>query len=890
MGREHLTVRGRDEELAAVREALAGDGGRLVVVRGAVGIGRSALLEAVSRDLVTDGLLVVATRFGEDPDDGADVYGLRPLTRAVRDRFAQFGDLRLANSLNAVARLQELTGREPDSWTPSARAALSILFDTIVDEQRIAILADDAQAVAEPALLLATARQSGCLVLAGVRDEAAETPGTAELATVADAVISVGPLAEEHTAALANRVAGAPLDESVLSALRTALGPLFGNPGTVTDTVAGLCASGRLVFVRDRLCLRAPHEPIALPADHHLVVRATRSGQLAERLLGAVAAWDEFTVDDLPLLAGAIGAPLSDCGHALDRLVAAGVLAVEGRGRVRCWCAGLAAFALERLGATGREALHGAIAGTLSAMQRAGGSVDPALLADHIVRAGTSLVVDDATTAWMLDLADTVSRNQPARAARWYVAVLCRWRPDEPRYGRVLADVVALVCSTGQYELLSEVLARSHVGQHDPATLTRLRLTALVAATHAASPPSGPNMRALLREPADSGESLLDSAGLQSLLSADQADLLDAALSADPATCAKAWRRTGRAESWSHLQRLCEASSQLDLATASGVVLGTAYKVPEHGVLGAYRRAVRGYTDANWSLAMSAVRELELSGSGDTVLHHAGRLIAADICAGRGQYAAAAAWLADARPLRVLAAWRARVQLGLCRDSDQVRSGVRVAWQCYRQLRDVGERSGLEWLLLRAVHRATHVGDHDMAVEILDEIESLHYRGPCATSTEVLFLARGMVHGCPNHFGAGIELARRRGADLAVMYFSLEAARSAPDPEPLLNEAYTIAVGCESPLIREQIRLVVRARGVAAPRVRGRRERLTGTRQRIVELLRDGLTNRQIAAAIRVSEKAVETHLTQLFSLTGCRSRVELAAASFDGRLVEFAL
>lgn len=52
-----------------------------------------------------------------------------------------------------------------------------------------------------------------------------------------------------------------------------------------------------------------------------------------------------------------------------------------------------------------------------------------------------------------------------------------------------------------------------------------------------------------------------------------------------------------------------------------------------------------------------------------------------------------------------------------------------------------------------------------------------------------------------------------------------------------------------------------------------------------MELVRAGQTNRQIATELEIREKTVEYHLTRLFLRTGCRSRVELAAASLDGRL-----
>ncbi|WP_078491784.1 helix-turn-helix domain-containing protein [Streptomyces yerevanensis] len=45
-----------------------------------------------------------------------------------------------------------------------------------------------------------------------------------------------------------------------------------------------------------------------------------------------------------------------------------------------------------------------------------------------------------------------------------------------------------------------------------------------------------------------------------------------------------------------------------------------------------------------------------------------------------------------------------------------------------------------------------------------------------------------------------------------------------------------------------------------------------------------GLTNRQIARELQVSEQTVENNLTQVFAKTGCRSRLDLALAVMEGR------
>ena len=62
-------------------------------------------------------------------------------------------------------------------------------------------------------------------------------------------------------------------------------------------------------------------------------------------------------------------------------------------------------------------------------------------------------------------------------------------------------------------------------------------------------------------------------------------------------------------------------------------------------------------------------------------------------------------------------------------------------------------------------------------------------------------------------------------------------------------------------------------------------EPLSATERQIVELVRSGATNRQIAAALQVSVKAVEGNLTRLFRRFGVSSRAELAGAEPAARV-----
>ncbi|HST42977.1 MAG TPA: helix-turn-helix transcriptional regulator [Conexibacter sp.] len=61
----------------------------------------------------------------------------------------------------------------------------------------------------------------------------------------------------------------------------------------------------------------------------------------------------------------------------------------------------------------------------------------------------------------------------------------------------------------------------------------------------------------------------------------------------------------------------------------------------------------------------------------------------------------------------------------------------------------------------------------------------------------------------------------------------------------------------------------------AAPPVQA--EPLTPQERRIVELVADGGTNREIAAALHLGEKTLERRLTALYRKAGVASRTELA-------------
>ena len=52
---------------------------------------------------------------------------------------------------------------------------------------------------------------------------------------------------------------------------------------------------------------------------------------------------------------------------------------------------------------------------------------------------------------------------------------------------------------------------------------------------------------------------------------------------------------------------------------------------------------------------------------------------------------------------------------------------------------------------------------------------------------------------------------------------------------------------------------------------------LTAAERRVAALVAEGKTNREVAAALVLGERTVETHLTHVYAKLGVRSRTELA-------------
>jgi len=127
--------------------------------------------------------------------------------------------------------------------------------------------------------------------------------------------------------------------------------------------------------------------------------------------------------------------------------------------------------------------------------------------------------------------------------------------------------------------------------------------------------------------------------------------------------------------------------------------------------------------------------------------------------------------------------------------------------------------------------------------------------------------------------GAMLELARAR---LVAGRALLATSRDAAIAE--LQAAATQAEACGAPRLRDEAVRELRRAGVrvgrGGPRAPGDAglDALSPREREMAELVAEGLTNRQIAARVFLSEKTVETHLTRVFQKLGVKSRAQVAA------------
>jgi DNA-binding CsgD family transcriptional regulator len=907
---------GRDEAWRALDEVVHSPDrlGSVHLVHGSAGSGKSALLAEAGARWRRRGVRVISVPTAGD-------HLLERLRETTRSMLAGYSEPGLLDSVAATSR----PGATGDDSLPLVQG-LTRGLARLARTRRAALVLEDVDR-ADPefrpalSLLVQGAKAVGSAVIASTRSRAAGDPRA-----LADDVLELPDLTDADALALISRWSGRKaIDPGVTSALSAALGPLYGNPGTLLSTLRALSAEQRLVTLDGHLCLLRPREPVALAEEHELLVAIRQHGPAAERLASAIAALDGPGVDELPLIAAAFEVDLHSRGSLLDRLIAVGAVHLDAAERLFP--------AVPALGAALRRGNDQQVRDVRSTLTRhlldraeRGEPVDREDLADRLVGADQQ-VSSPLAVELLVEQADRYQRSEPERAVDWYRAAAARLPDTDPRYRRVLRAAVRFQRRLGRYRQLADdfdALAARPAPAGGPrgavsgAALTEATTCWITALLHEERTDELPEVRRLVlpgsrASTADSGSG--DRSGWRPGAIGDAGALLDEviahhgppnrppgfaravvdllglldALDADDEEFQRSWQRW---QSRSPVPvpdpaRVREAGTLGDRSTVLELLLGSGYGRPGSGPLITYQRLVRAYHSGDWDAALSAAREIATDG-GTAAMSPAVRMsraFAAEMCTVRGGFQRAEQWLAgvsDDLPGGHLVSW-ARAGLR-CATADAA-TAVHEGWQDYLRHLDAGGSAGLERLLGRITAYAHRCGQNDRARAMRDELRSLHERTRTPSGGEVLLMVTGLVEGDSAPVTRSITRARERGDLFRVLTGCAANGDLAADPEPWLREAYGLAKQLGSSGTRSAVGERMRELGIPLPRSRSSHAPFSDTEVRIIDLVSDGLTNRRIASAVGISEKTVESHLTRLLARTGCRSRVELAAAHLEGKI-----
>jgi DNA-binding NarL/FixJ family response regulator len=208
------------------------------------------------------------------------------------------------------------------------------------------------------------------------------------------------------------------------------------------------------------------------------------------------------------------------------------------------------------------------------------------------------------------------------------------------------------------------------------------------------------------------------------------------------------------------------------------------------------------------------------------------------------------------------------IRVFLLDDHEVVRRGVRDLLEADDDIEVVGEASTAEEALRRVPATSPQVAVLDVrlpdgdGVEVCREIRSQRPEIQCLMLTsfsddEALFDA--IMAGA-----AGYVLKQVKGSDLVDSVRRVAAGQSLLDPQVTARVLDRLRRGPE-----EDERLA----------------RLTDQERRILELLAEGLTNRQIADQLYLAEKTVKNYVSNLLMKMGMQRRTE--AAVYAARIAE---
>jgi DNA-binding CsgD family transcriptional regulator len=567
---------------------------------------------------------------------------------------------------------------------------------------------------------------------------------------------------------------------------------------------------------------------------------------------------------------------------------------VERDGELVVPCPAVGATLRARADARRVPALHAAVAlAATDPVRSTLAPMDPDVLADHVAAAGEALAPDPRWGPLLREQAVAEEHRTPERAVRFLLAVRRHDTADDDG-ARTTEWTLRLLLRAGDHDgvvrLVESVVRAGGYAPATPGGVDRelLAAAAAVAALTLARPVSAAVRAALAGDgrppcPLDVAQRW---AGGKSV----EADELMRALPALTTTL--------QAPGYRHSAALLPAYSAVaarDIVGALAALLGPGYAGPADGPVILLHRAGEAYLSGRWGEAAACARALLADHGSDEQaadLREAAALIATDIATLQDDARMVAAWqqyLPDHIAACRHPALHASVRVARLWASGDGEAALEEGWRAWNLLGPGTVAVGRRSLLTRLCGIAATERRREWYPRLLGaavEWCRTEQGNQAAHAAETWDLVRGVL-GEDDAAGRAflaraVEPVRSRGHRAELMWVLLAAGAAAPGTG--WSEAHAIAKDIDAPVLRGRLRRLMDEQGVRPPSRRDRVSDLTDVQLNIVELVERGMTNRQIAREVRMSEKTIENHLTRLFVRFGCRTRHGLAAARLAAR------
>ncbi len=282
----------------------------------------------------------------------------------------------------------------------------------------------------------------------------------------------------------------------------------------------------------------------------------------------------------------------------------------------------------------------------------------------------------------------------------------------------------------------------------------------------------------------------------------------------------------------------------------------------------------------------------------------------ANVAVDRGDYAAAQALHQDSLALRRELGDRRGIAVALnnlsviARDQGDWQRAASLSRESADVFEELGDKQGVALALVTLGAAQHHLGFHSEAIALHQQslalFSELENRRDIAECLEVLaMLARaqeqplqaarlfGAAETALEDVGSSMRPAQnpRYRASVAELREKLgddEFLRAWTDGRAMrLEDAMASALAVEKPRVTSEVGPRTRPRGTAADGG----EFLTRREQEVVALLARGLTNREIASELTITERTAETHVSRVLSKLGLNRRAQLTAWAVEHHL-----